>query len=288
MTPPGARELKWEVHGLNLAGLAWGSSEKPPLLALHGWLDNAASFALLAPHLAEQFYVVALDLTGHGRSDCRSEDATYQVYDDLPQILGVVEQLGWQRFELLGHSRGAIISALFAASFPEYINHLVLLDGVAPPPLEEREFPAQMRNYVLEKKRLLRRRSKVYPDLETAVCLREEQGLNRRAAELIVQRNLRSCEGGYSWTTDPRLRGASAMKLTRGQIDAVLTALAMPSLLLVAGQGLAAANPHKFSALAGVIPEVQLETVPGNHHFHMEDGVATLGERIQRFLLDRG
>ena len=154
MTPPGARELQWEVHGLNLAGLAWGSSDNPPLLALHGWLDNAASFALIAPQLAEQFYVVALDLTGHGHSDCRSADATYQVYDDLPEIMAVVEQLGWQRFELMGHSRGATIAALFAASFPEYVNHLVLLDGVAPPPLGEEEFPAQMRSYVLDKERL--------------------------------------------------------------------------------------------------------------------------------------
>ena len=135
MTPPAARELQWEVHGLNLAGLAWGSSDNPPLLALHGWLDNAASFALIAPHLAEHFYVVALDLTGHGHSDSRSADATYQVYDDLPEIMAVVDQLGWQRFDLMGHSRGATIAALFAASFPEYVNHLVLLDGVAPPPL---------------------------------------------------------------------------------------------------------------------------------------------------------
>ena len=78
------------------------------------------------------------------------------------------------------------------------------------------------------------------------------------------------------------------MKLTRGQINEVLAGLAMPCLLLTAEQGLAAANPDKYSALARGIHGVQLESAPGSHHFHMEGGVATLGQRIQRFLLDRG
>jgi pimeloyl-ACP methyl ester carboxylesterase len=107
--------VQWAVNGLQLAGLSWGSPGEKPLLALHGWLDNAASFAALAP-LLRGYHVVALDLTGHGQSDWRSADASYQIWDDLPEILGVVDQLGWKRFDLLGHSRGAIISMLLAAS----------------------------------------------------------------------------------------------------------------------------------------------------------------------------
>ena len=84
MKPTQAKELQWQVHGLTIAGLAWGNPDNPPLLALHGWLDNANSFALLAPAL-EDFYVVALDLTGHGQSSRRSEDATYQNF--IRQVL---------------------------------------------------------------------------------------------------------------------------------------------------------------------------------------------------------
>ena len=58
--------LQWEINGLKLAGLSWGKPGDRPLLALHGWLDNAASFSLLAP-LMTGYHVVALDLTGHGR-----------------------------------------------------------------------------------------------------------------------------------------------------------------------------------------------------------------------------
>ena len=283
MIPPGASECSWEVDGLHIAGLAWGNPEKSPLLALHGWLDNANSFAMLAP-LLNEFYVVALDLTGHGKSSRRSADASYQVYDDLPQIMGVVGQLGWERFDLMGHSRGAIIASLLAASFPEHIRRLVLLDGVAPPPLDENEFVTQMRRYVLEKKRLQNRRTRVYSTEDQAVSAREEQGLNAQASRLIVSRNLTPVDGGYTWTTDPRLRGASAMKMTTSQVDTVLQGLHMPTLLLMADEGLSSSHASKFTSLGERIPGVVLETFPGGHHFHMELGVATLGARIQLFL----
>lgn len=286
MTASTPSEVRWQVDGLTLAGLAWGDPSARPVLALHGWLDNAASFAMLAP-LMPDHYVVALDLTGHGQSDWRSPDATYQVYDDLPQIHGVVDQLGWEQFHLMGHSRGAIISSLFAASFPERIAHLVLLDGLSPPPLDDSEFVIQMRSYVLEKKRLMARRARAYRSVEAAVAVREEQGLSREAAGLIAGRNLRPCEGGYTWTTDPRLRGASAVKLTPGQVDAVLGSVEAPTLLLAAEQGFAASHAKRFSALSERMPDVLLETIPGSHHFHMESGVVKLGERIQQFLADQ-
>jgi len=283
LIPEGADELTWTVHGLQLRGLAWGPSDGRPLLALHGWLDNAASFALLAPHLTAH-RVVALDLSGHGRSAWRSPDATYQIFDDLPQILAVVELLGWHQCDLLGHSRGAAISSLFAALFPQRVGRLVLLDGVAPPLDEKTDFVTQMQNFIRDKGRLQSRRSRVYKSVADAVASREEQGLTREAASLLVRRNLRACEGGYTWTTDPRLRGASAVKLTAEQLEAVLSAVSMPTLLLVADWGPAAPPEDRFRMAIEHIPDLTTEQVSGGHHFHMEEGVAKLSDRIQQFL----
>ena len=287
MTPDNATELSWEVHGLTIAGLSWGDPQKPPLLALHGWLDNANSFAMLAPYLHD-YHLVALDLSGHGKSSRRSADATYHVYDDLPQILGVVNQLGWERFYLMGHSRGAIISSLFASVFPERVAGLILLDGVSPPPLEASEFVSQMRRFVTEKDRLLNRRTRVYNTVEEACAARQEQGISAEAARLIAGRNLKPVDGGYTWTTDPRLRGASAVKLTAEQVDKVLKSVVAPTLLLMAKQGLATSHSRKFTALGEQIPAAVVESFPGGHHFHMEQGVAKLGERIQLFLSQEG
>jgi pimeloyl-ACP methyl ester carboxylesterase len=270
------------VNGLSLAGLSWGNPGGRPLLALHGWLDNAASFSVMAP-LLEQHHVVAVDLTGHGLSANRSADAGYQIWDDLPELLGILEALGWDRFSLLGHSRGAIISSLLASAIPERVERLVLLDGVVPAPVGEDQFPLQMRRFLDDKRRWLHSHNRVYPSVEAALASRKRSSLPATAARALVERNLRPCEGGYSWTTDLRLRGASAVKLTEGQIEAVLGALSMPTLLLLAQEGYGG-QPELARQASRYIRQLDIVQVSGGHHFHMEPGAAIVAQRINGFL----
>ena len=97
-------ELKVAAASGELAALQWGDAAAPPLLALHGWLDNAASFARLAPLLARQRRVIALDLPGHGRSAHMPEPARrYHVVDQVDAVLDFADALGFDRFDLLGH-----------------------------------------------------------------------------------------------------------------------------------------------------------------------------------------
>ena len=279
MTKQEPSEQSWQVNGLTVRGLSWGDNKLPPLLMLHGWLDNAASFSLLAPFFPDNF-VVAIDLTGHGKSDRRSADANYQIWDDLPEIMGVVEHLGWAEFDLLGHSRGAIIASLLASSFPEKIKHLVLLDAIAPQAVAEQDFPAQLRKYLEQKPSLVNAKNRVFADLKDAVIQREKSGLTGAAAKLIVERGVTRCDEGLTWTTDRRLYGASAVKLTQGQIHAVLQSLTMPALLLLAEGGRMALAVELENYLKSA-PLLQVGFVAGGHHFHMENSVASVADRIQ-------
>jgi pimeloyl-ACP methyl ester carboxylesterase len=287
MMGPEPRSLSWRVNGLRLAGLSWGDTAASPLLALHGWLDNAASFSLLGPLLSD-FHVVAPDLTGHGCSDHRSADATYQIWDDLPEIIGVADALGWRRFGLIGHSRGAIIASLLAASAPGRVSRLVLLDALAPKPVPEQAFARQLRRFLQDKARLQAHDHRVYPTVEAAMQTRRERGLSEHAhaARLLVERNLRGCEGGFTWTTDPRLQGASAVKLTAGQIQAVWEALEMPALLLQAAGGHGGCSwMAEMVAMAGqCVRAMEVGSVDGGHHFHLEPAVEEVARRIARFL----
>ena len=283
MTPASGVEVDWYVHGLRLAGLSWGNPGSSPVLCLHGWLDNAASFAMLGP-LLHGCHAVAPDLTGHGKSARRSADATYQIWDDLPEVLGVVEALGWERFSLMGHSRGAVIASLFAATFPERVDRLVLLDAVGPEPVPESEFPVQMRRFLQDKGRLLERDNRVFATVEEAIASRSEAGISASAATLLAERNLQPCEGGVTWRTDPRLHGASAVKLTEGQVQAVLQALAMPTLLLLAEGGLGGRHPEVAATAERSIRLLEMERVAGGHHFHMETPLDTVADRIGGFL----
>ena len=282
MTPDTSSPVEWRVNGLKIAGIAWGQPDRTPLLALHGWLDNAASFALLAPML-DQYYVVALDLTGHGLSDCRSADASYNIWDDLPELVGVLDALGWERFCLMGHSRGAIISCLLTSALHERVERLVLLDAVLPEPVGEDLFPVQMRKFLDQKQYWMQRKNRVYPSIAAAVASRKPGSLPEHAVRLLVERNLAPCEGGYTWTTDLRLRGASAVKLSAGQLQAILRAISIPTLVLLAEEGIGKYREVAAQAIAN-LQHLELEHIAGGHHFHMEPGAAIVAQRIQRFL----
>lgn len=283
---PLARPLRWRVNSLELAGLSWGEPGDKPLLALHGWLDNAASFTRLAP-LLSGYHVVAPDLTGHGQSARRSADASYQIWDDLPELLGILDELGWKKFDLLGHSRGAIIAALLASSFPERVNHLVLLDAVAPVAVAPEKFPGQLRKALLEKQSLLARSNRVFASVDEAVTSRTKNGLSKTAARLLVERSLRPAQAGLTWTTDPRLHGASAVKLTDAQIRAVLQGLQMPSLLVVARDN-AMQQPEWAEFAQTLIEDLAVYAIDGGHHFHMESSAPELAHHIDDFLSEKG
>src|SRR5690606_21588204 len=96
------RERRFTVPGLSLAAVEWGDPDGLPVLAAHGWLDNAGSFDLLAP-LLHGCRTVSLDLAGHGASGFRSPDASYDLWQDVDDLLDVTDELGWPRACLLGH-----------------------------------------------------------------------------------------------------------------------------------------------------------------------------------------
>ncbi|GAB3277048.1 alpha/beta hydrolase [Parahaliea aestuarii] len=264
-----ATECHWDIDGLRLCGLSWGPADGRPVLALHGWQDNAASFARLAPQLVG-CRVVAVDLSGQGQSSFRSADATYQIWDDVPQLVTLMDQLGWQRCALLGHSRGGIISTLLAAAVPARVSHLIMLDGIVPEAVKETAFPYQLGRFVSERDSALARRARRYPTREAAVAARVRNGFQQPCAEMLASRGLEGdSELGWAWRIDPRLRAASAVKMTDGQIRATLGAIRAPALLLRAGRGMMQHEPLVELARSH-IPQLRVADVDGGHHFHME------------------
>ena len=277
------REQHFEAYGRRLAALVNEVPGGPRILALHGWLDNAASFTPLAGHLAE-CDIVAPDMAGHGRSDHRGADGEYNIWSDLPDIDAVADALGWDRFCLLGHSRGAVVSCLFASSQPERVERLVLLDGLAGQAVDPAACTEQLAAFLRDKKRLLGRPGRVFSSPEAAIELRQRRDLSEAAARLLAERNLKRVEDGWCWSHDARLQGASAFKLTDDHIRAVMVGLSMPSLLLLAEEGFGA----RQSALPGLPKNMTVEEIPGGHHCHMEESAGRIAERIRAFLGEGG
>ncbi|MFO6378552.1 alpha/beta fold hydrolase, partial [Pseudomonas aeruginosa] len=89
-------EVRISLPHIELAAHLFGPPDGKPVIALHGWLDNAMSFSRLAPKLAG-LRIVALDFAGHGHSAHRAEGASYLLWDYALDVLMVAEQLGWER-----------------------------------------------------------------------------------------------------------------------------------------------------------------------------------------------
>jgi pimeloyl-ACP methyl ester carboxylesterase len=252
-----------------------------PVIALHGWLDNANSFARLAPKLAG-LRIVALDMAGHGHSAHRPAGAGYALWDYVFDVLQVAEQLGWKRFALLGHSLGAIVSLVLAGALPERITHLGLIDGVVPPTASGESAAERLGMALQAQLNLQDKRKPVYGTLDRAVEARMKGvvAVSRDAAELLAQRGLMPVPGGYTWRTDSRLTLASPMRLTDEQAMAFVRRVACPTQLVVAADGMLA----KHSELLSQLP-FSVTTLPGGHHLHLNDepGAALVADCFNRF-----
>lgn len=265
-----AEELKLQIPGLSLAAQAYGPTTGRPLLALHGWLDNAASFARLAPVL-EGYRVVALDAAGHGRSEHRAAHAGYHFVDWVPDVVSAADQLGWDRFVLMGHSMGAAISTLVAGTFPERVERLVLIDGLAPIATEAEDVPKTLRQYIEQVRRAGLKSARPYADLDTMVSQlsRLVPDLTPDTARLLVARGNRQVAGGVTWSYDQRLRRSSSMRFSPAHVDAFLRAVECPTLFIRPRNGIPIPS-HMIERAYTLIGHMQKFECEGRHHVHMD------------------
>ncbi|WP_422071245.1 alpha/beta fold hydrolase [Tranquillimonas rosea] len=279
----------WEVDGLRLAGLAWGPEDGTPVLALHGWMDHAESFRELAPRLAG-CRVVALDLSGQGLSAHRAAHATYNIWDDLPQLAGVMDRLGWDDCVLLGHSRGANIAALFGAAQPDRVRALVALESLVPEPVASGSFVSTLRAFVEQTRKQQARPPRTFASREEYVARRVAQGNSRATSEALADRALKQGPGGVTMRGDPRLFASSAVKLTQADIESVLRGIGCPVLNVWGTDGLRQRRP-KVAEMIGLAETLiadyaQIE-LAGDHHFHLDPAVAAQIAQATMSFLDQ-
>ena len=116
-----------------LAARDWGEPGGERVLALHGWLDNAASFDALAP-LHPRRRRPRRARPARPRPLAAPPEGCWYHYVDYPgDVLHVADALGWERFTLLGHSLGGAIASVIAAVAPERVEALWLIEALGPP-----------------------------------------------------------------------------------------------------------------------------------------------------------
>jgi pimeloyl-ACP methyl ester carboxylesterase len=103
------------------------SEEGPAIVLLHGLASSAQTWNLLAPRLARPFRVIAMDQRGHGESD--KPETGYDMPTCVADLRGLCQALELDRPTLVGQSFGGNVVLQYAATYPNDVSHLILVDG---------------------------------------------------------------------------------------------------------------------------------------------------------------
>lgn len=276
-------ELLLDRSGHALAARRHGRRGGLQVLALHGWLDNAMSFAPLAAHLPE-LDLVALDLPGHGHSAHRPPQTWYHYIDYVDDVLAALDALGWERCVLLGHSLGGAIASVLAAAQPARVDRLILIEALGPIGARPGMALEMLRKGFDERAALASKQLRVFQDPKQAVSARmRANGLSEAAARLLVERSLAPVEGGFVWRSDPRLTVTTPVRLYEPMIREWLAGIECPTLLIAADPSPPYFDAEVRRARCAGIANLRDVVMAGNHHLHMEDP-APVASEIRAFL----
>lgn len=284
---PLIEELSYQLGDLTLAAIACGNKDHQPVLCLHGYLDNAASFLPLMQQIAQESdllsdrRIIALDWPGHGHSDHRSVGAHYHFFDYVSDLVALFTLNNWQAIDIVAHSMGAMIASAFAAAFPEKVKSLTLIDSFGFICAPEEQTTEQLRRGVLSRVK----------SVNTTRAFTEEMAVKARLhvsdlkiehAKLIVQRSLIEVEPKsintvgvdsasvlYRWRSDPRLRTVSPYRLSLKQGQQLFSDIKCPLQLIYGDKGLKMVATGLDNFSSGV-NNLKITKLSGGHHVHME------------------
>ncbi len=264
-----------QLPHIRLAARKWGNPNKPLLLALHGWLDNANSFEKFA-ELINDYQVIAIDWPGHGDSQHRQTGYPLHLMDyvfDLDLLIShFSENLNIKVHGLVGHSFGGIIASIYASQFGRQIEKLILIESITP--LFEPESMAGSR--LLEsieqhkKQLLISKNTKYYSSVESVAKVRSRvTGLDYHNCEKIVARNLHQTASGVCWKTDPKLMLSSPWRMSITQAMNIVSTILVPTLIVIGVDGFKSAKKSS-SELDKIFTSYKVQSFSGGHHVHME------------------
>lgn len=270
------RELSIQTPHLTFAAVEWGDPRGHPVIALHGWLDNLASFTPMAARL-KGIRLITVDQAGHGLSDHRPEWFSYDVWHYVEDLVYMAETLQLDRFGLLGHSMGGVVSAMAAGSvLKERVSGVVAIDGLFPWPRKAEDAPTALRDYINQRRTpvdqlpVTRYRSKQQAIRARAMSLFK---VSRASSELLVERSIRQVGDDWLWTSDPRVKLGSPARFSLEQALAFPQQITCPAHMIHVDHG---AIHDAIQQYKERLPNIEFHPMSGNHHLHMDDQVEAI------------
>jgi len=128
-------------NGESLAYIDRGERAGPAVVLIHGYTDNARDWVPMLPYLSKRYRLILVDIRGHGQSS--KPECCYTRLDFAYDIKLLLDALGVQKADIVGHSLGSIIAQTFAEYWPERTAHLVLISSTGGSPPDRPKKPPQ-------------------------------------------------------------------------------------------------------------------------------------------------
>lgn len=252
-----------DVHGLGIVVRELSAdvqADQRPIVCLHGWLDNGAAFAPVAQGHAGRW--IAPDQRGFGQSDHIGAGGYYHFADLIPDLDALVTHLG-QPVDLVGHSMGGTVAAMYAAIRPEHVRRLVVAEGLGAIEWGSKSLIERLRTHL---DGMRRRPGPVR--LKTAQegvqrLLKRHGGLDPAHAELLVEHGITEDEHGVRWAFDPLHMVPGIYPFREEWFREFLEAIQAPTLVVWGEESWYAAEIRKRRSAA--IQGARVETLPGGH-----------------------
>lgn len=286
-------EQEYQLQHIKLSALSSIKAQKefnngkPIVLALHGWLDNAASFTELFDR-APSWPWCAIDFSGHGNSEHRPQGCFYHLWDYALDVVQLIEELDTE-VHLIGHSMGGAVAMLVASVVPEKVTKLVLLDNVGPFTVNAEDRVSRLQSAISSMNKIQNKKKRAYDNQEDMIAARMRgfTPLSERASQRLVHRGSTkaSSSNTYQWKHDPKLELTTPFAMDINSVEAFMSKVECPTLLLLAKSGIYKNNENLVNKRVLCFPNRNVKWLEGGHHFHLEEETSSVVfEEIKHFI----
>ncbi|XP_047344103.1 probable serine hydrolase [Vespa velutina] len=268
-----------------IAGKLWGNDKtKQPILALHGWQDNAATFDNLIPLIKKHEPILAIDLPGHGLSSWLPQGQIYLEINYILLISRLKKYFGWKKVKLLAHSLSSHICFCYASLYSDETDYVISFDHLKP-------FSTNIQNY----KRTLSKNIEQFLMIEEMknkppVYKKEElikkwtqntfRSLNVNACEILMTRGVTEMSDGTVYINrDPRLRISPFYTCwSHEQLKEMATYIKCPYLIIQSDKEMYMEDLKYYYDIVDILKkssnDCQYYFIPGTHHIHLTNAEA--------------
>jgi pimeloyl-ACP methyl ester carboxylesterase len=278
-----------QIRGLRYHVRRWRSPGAPKMVLLHGWMDVSASFQFMVDALREQWDVYAPDWRGYGPTDWGKADCYWfpDYIADLDALLEHIEPV--VPVNLVGHSLGGNVAALYAGVRPSRIARFVNLEGFGMAPTQAEQAPKRYARWLEELREPPRLRA--YESF-SQLAERLQQGnkrLSRERAEFLARHWGQEAPGkGVVLRGDPAHKIVNPVLYRYEEVRACWREVRAPVLWV---EGAEAETPNRLHLDAAQIAErraafanLKAASVPEAGHMLHHDQPEAVARLVEEFL----